>query len=248
MLGRQRENLEEELGETNRMWETARKSMTTPKKVGEQERDEALDQFKDLLKTLPASAILAGTFLIPIPGAQPILTPILMKKFGLFPSAWSKDSMERDLREVAALARQFGLPDLAAEVSELEGQVRALDHSVNGLRRFVKDHPDLRVFFDEDLDNQITERELRHLQGRVKDCAVTASASKGEKAWFAYVVAQCDTFPEAPGSEKVDRILGPLAFDDLRNRYGSCPHILVRHETSESWLPLIAVLKELQTP
>ena len=227
------------------MWATARKSVTAPDNVGEQERDEALDQFKDLLKTLPASAILAGTFLIPIPGAQPILTPILMKKLGLFPSAWSKDSMERDLREVAALAREFGLPELAAEVALLEGQVKALDQSVNGLRRFVKDHPDLKVFFDEDLDNRVSERELRHLQGRVKECALKAAASKGERVWFAYVVAQCDTFPEAPGTEKEDRILGPLTFDDLRNRYASCPHILVRYEGCDGWLPLVAVLKEM---
>jgi hypothetical protein len=215
--------------------------------VAPKDRDEAVDQFKDLLKTVPASAILVGTFMIPIPGAQPILTPILMKKLGLFPSAWSRDSMERDLREVAALARELGHPELADEVLGLEGQVKALDNGVGDLRRFLRDHPDLQVFFDEDLDNKVTERELRRLQGRVKDLANLAIADPQARVWYLYVLAQCDTVPRGPGDgEGEDHILGPCSFEELRQRHGTCPHALLRHQDQDWWLPLSAVLAQQQ--
>lgn len=236
LLDTQLSNIESEINETGKMLNVARRTLTKSRHVSDAEKQAAVTQFREVLKTVPISAVLAGTFLIPLPGAQPILAPIILSKLGLVPAAWSRDSVEKDLSELSALARELKLDGLVAELAELQREVHDLDARVAELMAYVKEHPDWRIFFDENFDNKVTEAEVRRLLARLKRAAARVKSQGKELKWFVFHLDQ---------DKSLESLSGPMTWSELDNSFSDGRLTLVRFGARGWWLPLWALRREL---
>jgi hypothetical protein len=228
-------NASTELVETAQLLKVARKLLVERKAVSHDEMEAARNQLVDLLKTVPASAIFAGTFLIPVPGAQPILAPVLMERLGLLPSAWSESKMESELRDLIHTARKAHLQAEAEELERLLARVRKHQKKISSLRKYVEENPDWAVFFDETLDSRISDDDLSLLRRRIKDAARVAAASPEEPLWTVYF----------RGDKGEDKVRGPLSYAEIRTAFPDARHALIRQGSDDWWVPLWAVTEEL---
>jgi hypothetical protein len=113
-------------------------------------------QLGDLLKIIPASLIA----LAPLPGVA-VITPLVLKKLNLLPSAWREEQLQARLARIAdALAREA--PAEAAEVQRLAAQVRASAESARRRARVL--HPSVRALYDFDVDGVIDDHEWEALE------------------------------------------------------------------------------------
>jgi len=237
VVSRHVENAETEVEETAHLLAVARRLMVERKPVPHRDMVLARRQMMDLLKTVPASALVAGTFLIPVPGAQPVLVPILMERLGLLPSAWLESELETGLRDLASLAQKYSLDDVAEELERMLADVRTNSLKIAELRLYIQDNPDWKVFFDEDLDEKISRTELDHLRSRVREMAVCVRESAGDsREWQVYF----------RGKHGADAIRGPLTFKEVVQRFGDTKSALVRSGDDSWWVPLWALLDEFE--
>lgn len=235
VLARHAENVGTEWGETAHLLRVARQLLVERKAVVGEDLELARSQLLDLLKTVPASAVFAGTFLIPIPGAQPILAPVLMERLGLLPSAWAESRIETELRNLVGEARQSGLVDLAGELQEMLAGVRAHLNEVARLRTYVQENPDWAIFFDEDLDSHVSDHELAHLRQRVSAAARHAISDPDEFCWTVYF----------RGDANDDKVRRDLSFSQVRSGFPDGRNALIRRGDVDWWVPLWAVLELL---
>jgi len=242
-------NAEKEVKETAHLLDVARRLLVDREPVSDEDRTLAREQFLDLLKTVPASAVLAGTFLIPVPGAQPVLAPILMDRLGLLPSAWTESEAEKDLRDLVRTAASHGLTDVAEDLREVLARLRIDKTKVDRLARYVKRNPEWNVFFDEDFDQKISQEELISLLRRIQVTGLEAGAAGEVKEWYIYYTdtgnfdAQRTTefFLQYGG----DTVKGPYTFSTITGRYAQWPNVLVRRGEEGWWVPLWALLEEM---
>jgi len=235
VLSRHVENAGTEWDETTHLLRMARRLLIDRKAVVGADLELARSQLLDLLKTVPASAVFAGTFLIPIPGAQPILAPVLMERFGLLPSAWAESRIESELRDLAVEARQSGLVDLAEELDHMLAGIRSHLGEVSRLRTYVQENPDWAIFFDEDLDSHVSDDELSHLKKRVNKAAQLAIEDPDSPHWTVYF----------RGDNRDDKIRRQLSFTQVRTGFPDGRNALIRRSDSDWWVPLWAVLELL---
>jgi len=234
-ISRHMRNTETEWAETAHLLRIARKLVVERGSVTKEERDLARRQLIDVLKTVPASAIVAGTFFIPIPGAQPVLAPILMERLGLLPSSWLESSIESELRDLIFIARKSSLDDLAEELGEALGEVRRYNAGLARLKSFIRENPDWRVFFDEDLDKRVSARELSELRARVRDLALQAKTEPDMRDWYVY-------YRNRHGS---DSTRGPQTLAEILARFSGQRQVLVRRGDTSWWVPLWSLEEEL---
>ena len=242
-------NAEKEVKETAHLVDVARRLLVEREPVSEEDRTLAREQFLDLLKTVPASAVLAGTFLIPVPGAQPVLAPILMDRLGLLPSAWSESKAEKDLRDLIRVASSHRLADVARDLQQVLDDLRHDKKKVDRLARYVKRNPEWNVFFDEDFDRKICRDELIALLRRVQVTALEAGAAAEVKEWYVYYSAP-GSFDAQRTTEFLlqygdDTVKGPYTFPIITGRYAQWPNVLVRRGEEGWWVPLWALLEEM---
>lgn len=235
VISRHVENTGNEWEETAHLLDVARRLLIERSTVSNEDMEAARRQLVDVLKTVPISAILAGTFLIPIPGAQPILAPILMERLGLLPSSWLESAIESELRDLIFIARKHSLNDVAEELGDMLGEVRRYNAGLARLRRFVKENPDWTVFFDENFDKKISSKELASLKQRSLELAREGRVSPDSPDWYVY-------YRNRHGS---DSTRGPLTFREIRDRFSGQRQVLVRRGESSWWVPLWAVEEEL---
>ena len=235
MFTRHVENASLEIDETTQLLQVARRLLVERKAVSKDEKDQARQQLVDLLKFVPASAIFAGTMLIPLPGAQPILLPLLMERLGLLPSAWGESRLEANLRDLASIAEHEKLPDVAAALLELRQGAQEHGTRVSELNQYIRDNPDWSVFFDEDFDNHISSQELGRLQQRIRETAREAARDSESEEWSVYF----------RGDEGSDKIRGFLTFNEVRMAFPDGRNALVRKGEQSWWVPLWAVLREM---
>ena len=242
-------NAEQEVKETAHLVDVARRLLVEREPVSEVDRTLAREQFLDLLKTVPASAVLAGTFLIPVPGAQPVLAPILMDRLGLLPSAWSETEAEKDLRDLIRVAESHGLKDVAGDLDEVLQDLREDKAKVDRLAEYVKRNPEWNVFFDEDFDQKISRDELIAMLRRVQVTALEADAAGEVKEWYVYY-SDPGAFDAQRTTELFmqygdDTVKGPYSFSTITGRYAQWPNVLVRRGEEGWWVPLWALLEEM---
>ena len=237
LLTRHVENAETEVQQTSQLLDVAKRLVIDREAVPADEMAAARAQLLDLLKTLPASAVFAGTLLIPVPGAQPVLLPILMERLGLLPSAWHEPELESGLRDLTKLARSYFLDDVAEELEAMLADVRANSTKIAKLKEYVQEHSDWQVFFDENLDMKVSPEELENLRTRIRDAAADALATPEERLWHAY-------FRSKGGA---DATRGPLSFAEVRQQFGHRRDALVRRGDDSWWVPLWALMEELET-
>lgn len=237
VFSRHVENAGEEVQQTAQLVDVARRLLVRREQVSRKDREAARSQLLDLLKTVPASAVLAGTFLIPVPGAQPILGPLLMEKLGLLPSAWTESNLEKELRDLLGVARRYLLDDVEDELEKLLEETRGHVRRIKDLDRFVRANPDWMVFFDENLDKKISSAELEILGQRVERLAARAARNPGAQEWYAFF----------HGKDGSDVVRGPLSFVELEQQFGRRRNVLARSSEEEWWVPLWALLEEIAT-
>ncbi len=235
VLSRHVENAGTEWDETAHLLRVARQLLVERKAVVGADLELARTQFMDLLKTVPASAVFAGTFLIPIPGAQPILAPVLMERLGLLPSAWAESRIESELRDLVGEARQSGLDDIADELEQMLAGIRSHLSEVSRLRAYVQENPDWAIFFDEDLDSNVSDEELSHLRQRVNRAAQQAIEDPDAPNWTVYF----------RGDNHDDKIRQNLSFTQVRTGFPDGRNALIRRGDSDWWVPLWAVMELL---
>lgn len=235
VLSRHVENAGTELGETAHLLKVARQLLIERKPVGKEDLGLARTQLLDLLKTVPASAVFAGTFLIPLPGAQPILAPVLMERLGLLPSAWMESRVETELRDLIRLSHMRGLTEVAGELQQMLDRVRAQADDTGRLRKFIEENRDWAVFFDEDLNSRISDAELSHLRDRINEAARLAIADPDDPCWTVYF----------RGDGENDRIRRHLSFSQVRTGFPDGRSALIRRGDGDWWVPLWAVMELL---
>ena len=235
VLSRHAENAGTELGETAHLLKVAHQLLIERKPVAPADLGLVRSQLLDLLKTVPASAVFAGTFLIPLPGAQPILAPVLMERLGLLPSAWAESRVESELRDLVKLARMRGLPEVAEELGQMLEKVRSHTDETARLRKYIRENPDWAIFFDEDLNSHITDEELSHLRDRVKDAASRAIADPDDPCWTVYF----------RGDGQDDKIRRNLSFSQVRTGFPDGRNALIRRGDTDWWVPLFAIMELL---
>ncbi len=249
MLKRQVRYAEAEIKETAHLLNVAR-SIVEQKTVSERDKDLARKQFMDVLKSVPASAVLAGTFLIPLPGAQPILAPLLMERLGLLPSAWSEAETEKELHDLATIATRRGLADVASGLKSVLDTVKRENRKVDELAGFIRRNPQWSVFFDENLDQRISREELRALRKRVQMTAVEALCAADKKEWYVFLSTPGDFSPEQTSEFRLensgDTVAGPYTFSRIPKRFREPQKVLVRRSMEGWWAPLGHVLDEME--
>lgn len=244
-----------EWAETTHLLEVARRLLVERKPVSERDRELARQQFLDVLKTVPASAILAGTFLLPIPGAQPILAPILMQRLGLLPSSWSESDAEKELRDLVQIAQSCGLPDVAAELGQMLAAAGEEARKIEELDRFVRANRDWIVLFDENLDSRLTRDELARLRRRIQVTAVEARTAGERREWYVYYRdSEVPADPAPTDFEKTaqfrmelggETVKGPYTLPGVMRRFAGQRNALVRRGAEGWWVPLWALQDEL---
>lgn len=251
VLTRHRDNAEIELQETGHLLQVARRMLVEQLPVSDEDRQKAREQLLDLLKTVPASAIVAGTFLIPLPGAQPVLAPILMERLGLLPSAWSESSVEKELRDLAIVARSHGHNEIADGLQTILTAVRADAVKLRQLDDYVKRHPDWKIFFDENLDGRVTAEELTALRRRIEVTALDAEVAGDQPEWFVYYKQGPDApfDPERTTQFRLDykgeTVKGPKTLNAIIEEFHGEEEVLVRRGRNGFWVPLFALEAEL---
>jgi hypothetical protein len=254
MLVRHGEYAEKEWRQTAHLLRVATALLVDRKHVSEADRELARAQLVDLLKTVPASAILAGTFLLPVPGAQPILAPLLMQKLGLLPSTWTADTdVVKELVDLARVAGGSGLADVAAELDTMVRTARREAHKVDLLRSFLERYPDWKVLFDDDLDSRLNEVELTALRRRVVLTALEVRSAGDRREWYVYYKnpdADTTTDLQKTATFRIDSmgetVKGPYVFESIRARFSAEPATLVCRGGKGGWVPLAALLDALQ--
>lgn len=194
-----------------------------------EQRREIRSQIADILKTIPGSALFVGMFFLPVPGAQPVLTPIVLKRLGLLPSAWRESYLLAALRQTEARLRGRDRSDLADRLAVVTEQV---EHDVverEQVRQFLETNPDFQILFEEDFDGHMSPTELDAAVAALRTVLDLARAHANEPRWYAFVG---------------DTVVGPYRLDEL-----DVPEIveggLVSYERNGSWAPLEAVLERL---
>ncbi len=214
--------------------------------VSSQDRRLAREQLLDLLKTFPASAVLVGTFLIPLPGAQPILAPILMEKLGLLPSAWLEERVDEELLDLIEGARRKGLLLVVEKLEELKQQIAR--HSLRRERvwSFIKENPQWEVLFDENLDQTISDDEVSTIVRDLEGLVDQVQARGEEQCWYLFVGEPPPSLLRRKNHDADEEaIVGPLPFDEVRRKSQTEPNALIRCGADGAWVPLSVVLHEV---
>ena len=252
IMTRHRRNAETELQETGHLFSVARRMLVDQQPVPDAELEQAREQLLDLLKTVPASAVVAGTFLIPFPGAQPVLAPILMERLGLLPSAWSESRMERELRDLSIIALSHGQQAVADGLKSVLESVKSDGRKLKQLEQWVSDCAEWKVFFDEDLDGKVRREELVALRRRIEVTALDARVAGDREDWYVYYKSEEETFdPERTTEFRLDykdeTVKGPKTLDSILAEFGARKEVLVRRGDSGWWVPLFALKAELES-
>jgi len=235
MWSRHRENAGAEVGETRQLLDVARRLLVEREEVSPEELEQARLQLLDVLRAVPASAIIAGTFMIPLPGAQPIPPPVLMERLGLLPSSWREETSLTELRDLIVMSREAGLEEVARGLEEILQRLRRHEERKAQLAQYARQNPDWRVFFDDDFDQRLSEEELEHLQERIGQAARAAVHAPDDPAWMVFY----------RGDNGHDKRAGPLSFNELRAAFPDSRRALVRYGDGEWWVPLWAVLSDI---
>jgi len=254
VVSRHAENARTEAVETGDLLRYARSVLVDGEPVGAPETERARQQMLDLLKTVPASAILAGTFMIPVPGAQPIIAPILMERLGLLPSAWNQSALEKVLRDLLHQARHKGPAELEQLLAQVLEHVKGQRSAVMELSKFVASHPEWRVFFDENGDSKVSEEELSVLSSRVSTTARLAQEAPDQASLLVYlgqgscnVEALKRVLPTLREYDE-DAILGPMSLRSLLALLPRDANALVRWTDELWWVPWPAVAAGVALP
>ena len=248
VLKRQLRYAESEIKETAHLLNVA-KSIVEQRPVSDEDKELARSQFLDVLKAVPASAVLAGTFMIPLPGAQPILAPLLMEKLGLLPSAWSETEMEKELHDLVEVSSNCGLADVASGLQDVLSALMAENKKVDELAEFIQRNPQWSVFFDENLDQKVSRPELKSLRRRIQITAVEARCAADTKDWYVFLSTNGHFSPEQTSEFRLehsgDTVAGPYTFSVIISRFQDPVRVLVRRSTEGWWVPLGHVLNEM---
>lgn len=249
ILTRHAQNARTEASETNHLLQVAKALLVDRTPISDEDADRAREQLVDVLRTVPATAIIAGTFLIPIPGAQPILAPILMERLGLLPSSWTEGNLENELRDLISIARDQQLTDLQRALENTLEAVRERSGLHKELVRFVADHPEWNIFFDENMDLKVSPEEIASLQARVMEAARLALHAPTEAQFHLYLSSASPALTSlVPLSAirreyKEDSVLGPFSFDVLQLHLDPQENALVRAGAEHWWIPWPALLR-----
>jgi len=186
-------------------------------------------QLWDLFRSVPATAIV----LAPVPGIA-LLSPFVLKKLNLLPSAWREahviDRLERTIAQLEEQGETEEAERLRATVAQLEERNRDRSDRMRTLRQ----HPLLREIYDVDQSGSIDDEEWASIK-QDRD-AMRKAVAEGEKAQLWFVSTGGD-------------VEGPVDLTTLLN--APLPdHTLVRIVELPRWVPinlLLDIVDESQT-
>lgn len=248
VLSRHAQNARNEAAETNHLFLVATALLVDRTSISDEDADKAREQLVDVLRTVPATAIIAGTFLIPIPGAQPILAPILMERLGLLPSSWTEGNLENELRDLISMAKDQQLADLRHALEVTLEAVRERSGLHKELLRFVAQHPEWNIFFDENMDLRVSPEELASLQARVMETARLALHDPTEPQFHLFVnssspaLVTLEPLSAIHREYRGDSVLGPFSFAVLQAHLDKQANALVRAGAEHWWVPWPALV------
>jgi len=159
-----------EMGESREAVSLLRRRMSGEiKSFSPAEQELVRDQVADLFRMVPATALA----LAPVPGIA-VITPFVLKKLNLLPSAWREANLLHRLQETAAQLEEKGEVQEAQRLREVAAQVRAKNADRSDRLRTLRQHPSIRLLYDFNMDGEIDDDEwalLKTDRQHIRACA-----------------------------------------------------------------------------
>ena len=189
------------------------------------ELDAVRGQALDLLRTVPASVLVAASALVPVPGFM-LLTPWMLRRLGLLPSSWRArallERVQAEARELRGRGEAEGaeqLEDLAAEIADRRE-----------LRQELQRRAALRTYWELDGDGIISPHERAAYDAEVERLVAATADVRPQRRWFLMLDGDVigpvrwgetlDADPEIPLLVCLDGASGWVRLADVRERGG----------------------------
>ena len=218
---RQWELLAGELQESKLAMQITVKALRSGDSVSAEERHFVREQMKDLLRVLPAGAVIFANAALPLP-ATSILTPRILHKLGLMPSMWREAHLLTHLQDEVNRLRGLGLNSEASEIEEIVHEIEAEVRCKELLAR------EARLLPHWDLDgNGRWDPEERQAYSDALDKVVSQlEEERPGRVWYLL---------------EEDEVFGPVAAAVLRE-FDETKGVLICRNGDKSWVSLFEVL------
>ena len=215
----------QELGESRELLSLLTKRVRGEIKQFSPEEEEAVKrQVADLFRAVPATAMA----LAPVPGAA-LITPFVLQKLGLLPSAWRHAHLLARLERAALVLEREGDAEQAARVRATA--TRLAEHAADREDRIrtLRKHPQLRVLYDFNEDGVLDDEEWAAIKEDRARLVEVVRDQRDDCAWH------------FSGAGDVQ---GPVPLTELLE-CSPPEHSLVYAPTLERWLPVAMVYEAL---
>jgi hypothetical protein len=218
---RQWEMLAGELQESKLAMQITVKALRSRDSVTAEELHFVREQMMDLLRVLPAGAVIFANAALPLP-ATSILTPRILHKLGLMPSMWREAHLLSHLQDEVNRLRALGLDGEASEIEEI---VHEIESEVRCKEQLVRE---ARLLPHWDLDgNGRWDPEERQAYSDALDKVVSQlEEERPGRIWYLL---------------EEDEVFGPFAAGRL-HEFKETKRVLICRSGDQSWVSLFEVL------
>ena len=179
-------------------------------------------QVADVFRMVPATALA----LAPVPGIA-IVTPFVLKKLDLLPSAWREAHVIHKLETTASRLRGKGEIEEADRLARMARELEAQSRDREDRARTLRELPGVRLMYDFDMDGTIDDREWEAIKA---DRAALRRLAAGEGP------LEGETADDAWYFTTEGEVEGPVTLETLR----ALPlpeHALVHAPGIDHWIP-----------
>jgi len=227
MAARQWKNFVQEVGESRDVLDLLRRRLSGDiKSFSPAERDMVRAQIADVFRVVPATALA----LAPVPGIA-VVTPFLLKKLNLLPSAWREAGVISRLDETARKLEAGGETEEAARVRETIASLRHRSADREERVRLLRQNPDIRVLYDFNMDGEIDDAEWATIKADRAALQAAARDDPAARRWYFSATGRAE---------------GPVTLGELRD-LPLPEHAVVTTAGLDRWVPLELLLDALES-
>lgn len=180
MASAQWELLNRELSESREVLDLVRRRMSGEIRSFSPEEEQLVrGQIADVFRMVPATALA----LAPVPGIA-LITPFVLKKLNLLPSAWREAHMIDRLQSTAEQLEQKGEREEAARMRRMVESLRERQADLADRARTLRRHPAVRVLYDFNMDGVIDDDEWALLKADREALAQRVRERPEEGEWY----------------------------------------------------------------
>jgi len=189
-------------------------------KVSAEERAQVRAQLLDMLRLLPAGAIVFANAALPLPGTS-VLTPAILKKLGLLPSRWREAHLLAHLQKETDRLRSEGLDEEADEIAEICLQIE--EDGRNRLQ--VEMDTRLLAHWDQDGDGIWDPEEREAYDAALEHIVQKIGQQEDSRCWYLL---------------EEEEVIGPIRESALPPAE-ACQKVLICDSEKKLWVSLLQV-------